>query len=135
MPHQRGRHEPGEDVVDGRLRVPLAHSLHEPLACLERLLVHRPRYVVLSRLLAGEVRTWYTAELLRARRTPCAILNVHELTSWFDARGYGLVFKAPALDEPIADARYAADIPAELRIPHALHLVFAELRAPDHRSP
>jgi putative methyltransferase (TIGR04325 family) len=109
--------------------------IHEPLACLERLLQHRPRYVVLSRLLAGEVPTWYTAEMLRARRAPCAILDVRELTAWLDARGYRLVFKAPALDEPIPDTRYAPDIPAALRIPHALHLVFAESRPPDRLSP
>jgi putative methyltransferase (TIGR04325 family) len=109
--------------------------IHEPLACLARLLEHRPRYVVLSRLLAGEVPTWYTTELLRARRAPCAILDVNELSRFFDARGYGLVFKAPALDEPIPDVRYAADVPAELRIPHALHLVYAELRPPDRLSP
>lgn len=109
--------------------------LADPHALLARLLVHRPRYVVLTRLLAGEVPTWFTAETLHGRRTPCAILDVRALAGFFAERGYRLVFRAPALDEPLPAPRWHRAIPERLRIPSSLHLVFAEERPPDRFSP
>jgi len=109
--------------------------LSDPVAVLGRLLVYRPRYVILTRLLAGEVATWFTAENLRGRRTPCAILDARALIAFFAERGWRLVFRQPALDEPLPARRWNADVPEPLRIASSLHLVFAEERAPDRLSP
>jgi putative methyltransferase (TIGR04325 family) len=105
--------------------------MHEPLEALARLLVHRPRYLVLSRLLAGEVPSFVTAESLHGRKAPCTILDARALVDFLAKRGFRLVFKTPASDELVPEERYGPGIPPALRIPSSLHLVFAEERPPD----
>ncbi len=109
--------------------------LADPHAMLARLLAYRPRYVVLTRLLAGEAPTWFTAETLHGRRTPCAILDERALAGFLGERGYRVVFRVPALDEPLPAPRWHREIPARQRIASSLHLVFAEERPPDRFSP
>lgn len=93
----------------------------------ERLLAHRPRYLVLTRLLAGPGPTWITTQrLIGSRRAPCIIVSEEELDGIAGRSGYTRVFRAPAFQEPIPDGRYHPDIPRHLRIPFSLHVVYAE---------
>ena len=91
---------------------------------IRRLLAHRPRFVVLTRLLAGEIETFLTRQMLRGHSTACVFLNGREVTELFEQHGYGLVFKGPCAEEQMPPTDFGPGIPTEQRIPCSVNLVF-----------
>jgi putative methyltransferase (TIGR04325 family) len=100
------------------------HYVMDYAALISRLLAYAPRYVILTRLLAGPIETYVTCQHLLGRRTACVMINLEELLGLFRKQGYHVVFQSPASEEPCGDHRYHGIAPS-LRLPHAIHVILA----------
>jgi len=114
--------DPGEryDVVHVNTSL---QYIDDPYAILERLCAHRPDWLVLTRLLAGDTPAFLTSQLVQGVPVACRFLNMGELVGWCRDRGYSLVLRCPVVDGDFRDW-YAPSVPHPLRQPHAIHAVF-----------
>jgi putative methyltransferase (TIGR04325 family) len=102
--------------------------LEDPFALLERLCAHRPRYFLLTRLLAGEVEPFITSQSIPDSgsdvRVPCRFFNAGEVVAFFAERGYRLAHRSRVVDGDFSEW-FDDSVPVELRTPSAIHLVLA----------
>lgn len=90
---------------------------------LDTLLQYNPKYVVLTRLIAGDMETYITCQNIKGYNTSCIFINFQELVKIFSQNGYNLVFKSPCSEENFREY-YDISIPKYLRIPCSANLIF-----------
>jgi putative methyltransferase (TIGR04325 family) len=90
---------------------------------LRNLLAFNPRYVILTRLSAGDIKTFVTCQNLGGHKSPYIFVNFDELVQIFEDNGYKLVFKAPEAEESFAHT-YDRNIPSSLQIPYTMNVIF-----------
>ena len=88
------------------------------------LLLYNPTYLVLTRLLAGAMKSYVTSQNVLDKRTPCKIINVVGFSEFLRSQGYKLVFKSPTIEEPLRE--YFEDVPDHFKIPFSLILVYVK---------
>ncbi len=87
------------------------------------LLKHQPEYVILTRLVAGDMKTFITSQSIYGYTTPCIFINFQEIIDIFSENGFALLFKSPCPEE-ILEGEYDANIPEHLRIHNTSNLIF-----------
>lgn len=87
-------------------------------------IINNTKYVVLTRLIAGDNATFITSQNVCGRMTPCKFLNKNEMISYFDERGFKLVFASQCED---FSAFYDKSVPLNLRIPYDINLIFEKM--------
>lgn len=92
---------------------------------LNTLLQYNPEYVVLTRLITGDMETYITCQDINGYSTPCIFINFQELVKIFSKNGYKLVFKSPCPEEDFRE-HYDTNIPEHLRLPCSTNLVFRQ---------
>ena len=90
------------------------------------LLQYKPQYVILTRLIAGDMKTYITSQNIHGHTTPCIFINFQEIVDIFSKNGFDLIFKSPCAEEVLEEA-YDSNIPKELRIHNTANLVFKRL--------
>jgi putative methyltransferase (TIGR04325 family) len=88
---------------------------------LEELLLYNPTYLVLTRLLAGEVETYVTSQNIMGKQTPCKIINVHDFSRFLVSQGYQLIFKLPTEELLLQSFE---GVPDNFMIPFSLSLIY-----------
>lgn len=92
--------------------------------CLDVLLKGKPKLILLTRLLAGEVETFFTKQVnIQGGTTAAMILNIHDVLSYFEQNQYELIFKSPA-HEDVLTKEIFDDVPMHCQIPHGINLLF-----------
>ncbi len=61
---------------------------------LTQLCGYKPRYVLFTDLLAGDIPTFATAQIYYGSKIPAWFFNVGEITDTMERLGYGLIFKS-----------------------------------------
>lgn len=87
------------------------------------LLQYKPKYIVLTRLIAGDIKTHIVYQNIYRRSTQCVFINLKELEKIFSDNGYELIFKSHCLDE-VFDGLYDKSISKDLRINNTVNLIF-----------
>lgn len=90
---------------------------------LAKLLRYNLQYVVLTRLIAGDMKTYLTCQNIYGYKTPCIFINFNEIVDFFAKNGFDLIFKAPCLEESF-EGSYDKNIPIDLQIKHSANLIF-----------
>ncbi len=88
------------------------------------LLDYNPKYIVLTRLIAGNITTFVTEQNIHGKRTPCIFLNINDLIEYFQSQGYELMFKSACSEEVFSDT-YNVNIPKSHRITNSLDVIFS----------
>lgn len=97
--------------------------IYNYVSLLEEMLVqYKPQYVVLTRLMSGNVKTYITSQNILGYNTPAIFIDYDEIVNVFLKNNFDLIFKSPC--SPSFDKHYNNDIPTNLRIPNTLNLVF-----------
>ena len=91
---------------------------------LDMLLASKPKYVVLSRLLAGNIPTYITEQNINGKRTPCVFLNINDLLQYFKKLKYELIFKSTCYEENMT-SYFNKNIPKSHRITNSMNVIFA----------
>lgn len=97
--------------------------IYDYSSLLVTLLQYRPQYVILTRLIAGEMNTYITSQSLYGHTTPCIFINFQEIVDIFSNNGFDLVFKSPCVEE-VFEGVYDNTIPKHLRIHNTANLIF-----------
>jgi putative methyltransferase (TIGR04325 family) len=97
--------------------------IYDYKSVLNMLLKYKPKYVILTRLLAGDIETYITRQTVEGRTTPCMFINIQEILQVFSEHNYSVIFKSPCSEESLT-AYYDSNIPARLRIPCSVNLMF-----------
>lgn len=113
----------GEDTFDIVYLNTVLQYIGDYEAVLKNLFVLKPKYVILTRLLAGDMPTYITCQNHDGYRSPCAFVNFKELVRIFSESGYELVYKVPCIEEVFSNC-YDSNIPSSLQIPHSMNAVF-----------
>jgi putative methyltransferase (TIGR04325 family) len=103
------------------------HHFSDYRTNIKELLDFQPTYFVLTRLIAGEVPSYVTSYLYPSgKRTPYRVINVLELSEFFNENGYKLIFKAPSEDRNVSVSKdlFSKDVPEDHKIEFTLTLVF-----------
>ncbi|MDI6757731.1 MAG: methyltransferase, TIGR04325 family, partial [Endomicrobiia bacterium] len=90
---------------------------------LNNLILYGPKYVILTRLYAGDVDTWISSQNIHGYTTYCIFINTKEIMEIFSENGYDLIHKSSVEDEGI-EGRYDPNIPQHLRISNSINLIF-----------
>lgn len=90
---------------------------------LDMLLQYKPTYVILTRLIAGDMKTYITCQRVFEYTTPCIFVNFVELVEIFSRNGFKLILKSPCSDE-VYERSYDDSIPKHLRIHNTANLIF-----------
>ncbi len=88
----------------------------------KNLLLFNPSYLVLTRLLAGNIKSYTTHQDLWGARTPCRIINVNDFSEFLVSQGYELIFESPT--EEIFLSENFDCISKDLKIPFSLSMVY-----------
>jgi putative methyltransferase (TIGR04325 family) len=97
--------------------------IYDYSSLLVMLLQYRPQYVILTRLIAGDMKTYITCQNIHGHRTPCIFINFQEIVDVFSNNGFDLVFKSPCAEE-VFEGAYDNTIPKHLRIHNTANLIF-----------
>ena len=87
------------------------------------LLNYGPQYVILTRLIAGDMKTYITRQNIYGHNTPCVFCNFQEIVDIFVRNGFNLVFKSPCAEE-VLEGLYDNNIPEHCRIHNTANLIF-----------
>ncbi|MDD5136127.1 MAG: methyltransferase, TIGR04325 family [Candidatus Omnitrophica bacterium] len=98
--------------------------IDDHVGLLKKLLTYRPRCIILTRLLAGDIKTYVTSQInVGWHKTPCRFLNAREIISFFDQEGFDVLKSAPNRAECLS-GHYDKSIPTAMRIPCSMDIVF-----------
>lgn len=97
--------------------------MHDYSSLLITLLRHKPGYVILTRLIAGDMKTYITCQSIRGYTTACIFINFQEIVEIFSKNGFNLIFKSPCAEE-VFEGAYDNNIPPHLRIHNTANLIF-----------
>jgi len=88
---------------------------------------YNPKYFVFTRLLAGDIDTFITCQNIHGKKTPCMFLNIDELISFFDSKGYNLSYREPCVEESFTKEDFKSNIPKSQRIKNSVNIVFSRI--------
>jgi putative methyltransferase (TIGR04325 family) len=98
--------------------------IYDYLSLLTTLLQSEPKYVILTRLVAGDMKTYITKQNIYGYTTPYIFINFQEIVDIFSNNGYRLIFKSPCVED-VLEGEYD-DIPENLRIHNTANLIFRQ---------
>ncbi len=89
---------------------------------IKNLAEYKPEYFVFSRISAGRIPTYATAQInIKETSIPYWFINIEEITEILKATGYSLIFNAKT------DWRYdQGNFPSQLRLKNARNLIFTK---------
>ena len=98
--------------------------MYDYSSLLVTLLQYKPQYVILTRLIAGDMKTYITCHYAHGYiPTPCILINFQEIVEIFSKNGFNLVFKSPCPEE-VFEGKFDKNIPKHLHIQNASNLIF-----------
>ena len=100
--------------------------IYDYSSVLATLLGYKPQYVILTRLIAGDMKTYITSQNIHGKITPCIFINFQEIVDIFSKNGFKLIFKAPCKEESF-EGSYNKNIPKHLRIHNTANLIFLRI--------
>lgn len=81
-------------------------------ACVDSLLTHKPKHLILTRLLCAKTETLYFRQTVYGRSTPCGFVSRADLIAHCAAAGYSVAFDEPCWEE---SASMLAMLPPDTR--------------------
>jgi len=90
---------------------------------LKKLLSYHSKYFIFTRLLAGNIETHVTSEIIFKRKTPCRFLKIQDIISFFGNEGFDVLLSDHNREESLS-WQYSKDIPSAMRIPYSMDIVF-----------
>ena len=98
--------------------------MYDYYSVLENIFEFKPEYIILTRLLSGDSKTFITCQNINGLNTPCIFINFQELEKFFSENNYSLVLKRPT-NENLSN-RFDSNIPENFRIHQSLNVVFKQ---------
>ena len=97
--------------------------LKNPYETLNTFFRYKPKYIILTRLIAGSIPEYYTIQYVLGTKTRCKILNIEKLNAHIELNDYNLILKAENIGENLY---YQCDnnIPEERRIKNTINLIY-----------
>ena len=96
--------------------------IYDYSSLLETLLQHKPRYIILTRLISGNMKTFITCENIAGYQIPCVFINFLEIVDICSKNGFNLIYKSPCAE--VFEGHYEDDVPEHLRISNSINLIF-----------
>ena len=98
--------------------------IYEYETLIKRLINYNPEYLLMTRLVAGEIRSFFTYQKnVQGGKTPSLFLNVNEVVGFIENMGYKVIFKAPAFEDKWNKKLYK-NVPDDLQLYYTINLLF-----------
>ncbi len=97
--------------------------LENPYETLNIFFKYKPKYIILTRLIAGSIKEYYTIQYVLGTKTRCKILNIEKFNAYIESNDYSLILKAENIGENLY---YQCDsnIPEERRVRNTINLIY-----------
>ena len=93
---------------------------------LAELLRHEFKYLVFTRMLAGNMKEFITCQTIGGFSTQCMFINFSEFKDFLHSKDYHLISKSSCEEDELSDC-YDNNIGNEFRIPHSVNLIFERM--------
>ncbi len=90
------------------------------------LIQYKPLYIIFTRLLITNTKTFIVNQNTQGKTTKCIFINFQEIFDIFSNNNYKLIFKSPCIEE-VFNSAYDDSIPKHQQIKNSSNIIFERI--------